>query len=163
MRSFLLSLVVLAGCASNAAELHRSRVAVYQTDPTTLLQATAAAIEAQHYKVDAIDPDEGELVTHDKVFGPDGMTESVGAGDAIQVADRSIVLAFVVKTVPDRDRWRLTVEPKIRRIFVDRPNLDDLTLDDPTTPGWVRTRLEELTIAIHDALAAYEVKSPPTP
>jgi hypothetical protein len=163
--SFLVASGFVAACASNAAELQRARDARYRGDPAAMSQLAAQATEAQHYHVGQIDRDTGAFLTVDKVFGPDGDTESAGAGDTYQIKDRSIVLAFLVSLRPTEDvqTFTLSVEPKIRRAFVDRGNTDELSVDDPTVPGWVHTRIEELTIALHDALAAYELKTPPQP
>jgi hypothetical protein len=151
-----------AGCPPGAAEIKTAREAHYRGPPEALFRGAESAATEQHYKIGEDNPDSGAFITLDKVWGPEGETESTGAGDAIQVRNKSIIIAFVVQVVPaGHDQFAIHIEPKIRRLYSNRPNLDDLEPDDPSLPGWVQGKTDQLTVAIHDALAAYAVPAPP--
>ncbi len=158
---FLTLSLTAAACGPNLADVARARNAQYHADPQVLFQGAIAATEGQHYKIREADPNVDVFITLDKVFSAEGETEGVGFGDSIQARDRSIVLTFVVRVVPAGDHgYAVTLEPQVRRMFLDRSNLDDVAMDDPTMPGWVKTRIDELSVAIHDQLAGYEVTPP---
>ena len=159
MKAHLALVLTLAACGPNAAELKAAHYARYRAEPAALLDGVAAAVTAQRYHVDQVAPDRGELTTIDKIFSAEGQTESVGARDAVDVHNNSIALAFLVRLMPAAG-GAITIEivPSIRRVHSDRPNLDTLSLDDPTLPGWVPVKIDELAIAIHAQLAAYEIK-----
>jgi len=155
------AVLALAACPSvDSAAVKRAHDARYQGDPTALLEAAAEATKAQHYLIDELDRDGGAFTTVDKVWSAEGETESVGNGDAIQVHNKSIFLAYVVRLVPADPGYQIEIEPHIRRYVADHPNLDDVKLDDPTLPGWVPVKIDELSVGIHDALATYEIKTP---
>ena len=157
-------LVSAAGCPPSAAQIKTARDAHYRGPPESLLQGAEEAATEQHYKIRESNPDAGAFITLDKVWSPEGETESTGAGDAIQVRDKSIIIAFVVRVVAaGHDQFAIQIEPKIRRMYASRPNLDDLEPDDPSLPGWVGGKTDELTVAIHDKLAAFAAPAAPAP
>jgi hypothetical protein len=148
-----------AACGPNSAQIQRAREARYHAEPGQLLQGAAAAAEAEHYKIGEVDAEHGAFMTLDKFFTAEGTTESVGADGGIRAADRSIVLAYVVRLAEaDGGGYTIEIQPDVRRYFVDRPNVDPVPAGDPTMPGWVATRTDALAVAIHDQLAAYEAK-----
>ena len=155
--------LVAAACGPNPAQIARARDAHYQGDPAALFQAAEQAATGEHYKIDNDDADQHAFVTANRMYGPEGDLESQGAGGFTQMRDRSIVLQFTVRIVPADHAFAVEVVRHIQRAFVDRPNPDELAVDDPSVPGWVHGRTDELAVAIHDALAAYEVKAPPAP
>jgi hypothetical protein len=158
----LLAASLAGACGPSAAQLARARNARYQGDPAAMLQAVQGAVAA-HYKIEGVDPNEHQLVTENKIFSEDGAVENAGSGGAVQMSDRSIVLQYVVSLVAADDAFAIQIEPHIQRAYTDRSNTDELEPDDPSVPGWVHGRTDELSAAIHDGLASYEVKAPPAP
>ena len=155
--------LVAAACGPNPAQISRARDARYQGDPSAMFQAAEQAAAGENYKIDDQDADAHAFVTANRMFGPEGDLESQGAGGFTQMRDRSIVLQYTVRIVPADRAFAVEIVPHIQRAFVDRPNTDQLAADDPSVPGWVHGRTDQLAVAIHDALAAYEVKAPPAP
>jgi len=157
-----LPLLTVSACGPSAAELQRAHDAHYRGTPIALLDGAEAAALAAYYKVYDRDDGEGTLVTVRKLFTADGGVEGVGTGDVIQYSDRSIALTYVVRVArADDGGFTVEVEPKVQRLFVGRPNPDDVPVGDPTMPGWVIGRTEALTVAIHDRLAEYEARREP--
>jgi hypothetical protein len=153
---------MVTGCAASALEIKRAHEAHYRGPAIQLYMGAARAVDHKHYALDASDPDHGELYTLIKVFSETGDLESAGSDNVIMVSGKSISLSFHVRVVSagDHDEYAIAVEPMIKRIVAGRPNLDDLTIDDPSLPGWVHGRLDELEVEIHDELSDYEVKTP---
>jgi hypothetical protein len=156
----VLTLLLAAACGPDLAQITRAHDAHYQGDPSAMFQAAEEAATGEHYKIDEDDADQRAFVTVNRMYGPEGDLESQGSGGFTQMRDRSIVLQFTVRIVPAEQAFAVEIEPHIQRAFVDRPNTDQLAPDDPSVPGWVHGRTDELAVAIHDALAAYEVRTP---
>jgi hypothetical protein len=154
-----LSVIPVAACGPGAAEIRRARDASYHGDPAVLFDGAVAAAAAELYKIDDADRDAGAFVTHEKFYTAEGMTESAGNNDAVMISDRTIGLVYTIRIVTDdAGGYHVSITPQVHRLFVDRPNADDVPDGDPTYPGWVRARTDALAVAIHDQLAAYEAK-----
>jgi hypothetical protein len=165
MRHFLavaLLASVLAGCGASALEIKRAHEARYHGPAIQLFMGAARAVDHKHYALDASDPDHGELYTLIKVFSETGDLESAGAGNVIQTSDKSIALAFHVRVVTAgaHDAYAIAVDPVIRRFVAGRPNADDVSIDDPSLPGWVHGRVDELEVEINDELSDFQIKTP---
>jgi len=151
-----------AGCPPGAAQIKAARDAHYRGPPEALFQGAEAAAIAKYYKLGETDSAQEAFMTQPKVWGPNGENLTTGAGDAFEVHDNSIVIEYEVRVVAaGHDRYAISIEPHIRRLRAGRPNLDDLKPDDPSLPGWVQGKTDDLTVAIHDNLAAYAVPAPP--
>jgi hypothetical protein len=66
----------------------------------------------------------------------------------------------VVTLLPDGDAWIVKVSPVILRKNSGMPKPDEVKEGDPSLPGWVESRVDQLALDIHKALAAFEVKQP---
>ena len=159
MRAALVACVALAACGPNAAELYKARHAHYHGPPGELLDGAAAAVESEHYTIAGKDPQTGELTTKMKLWAENGDLETPGPGGYTHVQARNIGMVFRVRVTSVGDNaYELAIDTHIERVFADRPNPDVLDPGDPSLPGWVHGRIDDLGVAIHDQLAAYEVK-----
>jgi hypothetical protein len=153
-----MALAALAACGPSAAEIKTAKSAGYSGDPGEMFDIIEATT-AQTYKIGEV-VREGELAlaTVPQWYNPEGGRQSSGAGDYVQVSDRSIQLSMIVRLVDADRRFVVTVEPKTFQHISGSPQPRELRPDDPNLPGWVSGRVDSLHLEIHKALQKYAVQ-----
>lgn len=161
----LLALVLallLAACGGpSTADVRQARAAHYTVRALAAFdQAIQGAQDAQ-WQVDESDPQRLGFRTNAKWFEPDGTSEDRSDDDnAAWVVDGSILLAFVVYVKgSDGDCW-IEINPLVYEKVGGSPQPRQLTIDDPSMPGWVHGKLDNLYVAIHSRLKAHMVGAP---
>jgi hypothetical protein len=154
---------IVTGCAASTAELKRAHDAHYHGPAVQLYMAAARAVDHKHYPLDVADPDHGTLTTATKVYSETGTMDAPGAGGIYDSTGKRYSLSFQVRVVAagEHDEYAIDVEPTMKLLVAGRPNADALALDDPSLPGWLHGRVDELTVEIHDELADYEIPAAP--
>lgn len=161
MRNLVLSITLacaVAACAASRREVEVARTARYRGDQLAMFHAARQAT-ADKYQIAMSDETALRIETTGRWYTPDGLGASERNSDMRDVPDRSIHLKMIVRLVPEGDGWVVAIEPVMMRYFTGRPNPDRLTLDDPSLPGWAHGRVDQLSSAIHRALARYQVLS----
>src|SRR5690242_20461121 len=104
MRSLVfIALAMLVACGPSAAEIKKAKTASYVGDPKEMFEIVIATT-GETYKVADATKDESsfKLITLEQWYSPEGGRQSSGAGDYVQIDDRSIRLQMLVE---------MTVEP----------------------------------------------------
>ena len=164
MRNLVLSALALAAlvaCGPSSKEVATAKSARYQGDKLELFANVKAATEAK-YKLTKSDETSLGLQTEARWFSTEGLAVTPrGEGDMRDVPDKSINIALVVTMLPDGGNWVVKVTPIMARFNQGIPKPEPLKENDPSLPGWVQGKVDELAMAIHGQLAKYEVKGVP--
>lgn len=164
MRNLVLSALALAAlvaCGPSSKEVATAKSARYQGDKLELFANVKAATEAK-YKLTKSDETSLGLQTEARWFSTEGLAVTPRSeGDMRDVPDKSINIALVVTMLPDGSNWVVKVTPIMARFNQGIPKPEPLKEGDPSLPGWVQGKVDELAMAIHGQLAKYEVKSVP--
>ena len=95
-------------------------------------------------------------MTTEQWYSPEGGRQSAGAGDFVQLDDRSILLMLIVEIQQqDLGKETIVVTPKIFQNISGSPKPRELNADDPNVPGWVHGRVDDLTLAIYNNAKKY--------
>ena len=154
----LLTILAVA-CGPSSKEVATAKSARYQGDKLALFQATKGVVEAK-YKLQKSDETTLGMQTLPRWYSPEGLATSAGIDDERDMPDKSIRMALVVTLLPEGDAWFVKVTPVMQRKNAGMPKPDELKEGDPSLPGWVDSKVDQLALEIHKALAQYEVKKP---
>jgi len=163
-----LAACVLVACGPSNGSIKTAKEARYKADKITLFTAAKNATAAK-FEIEKADETRLGFETILRWYNADGLLVSERGGDVRDIPNRAISLKVVVTVLADGDAYVVRVKPLMMRRFKDRPNPDVLSENDPSIPEWMTSKIDLLSVAIHDALAQYEVQSvpgmapPPTP
>jgi hypothetical protein len=166
MRNLVLSVAAMfaiaaVACGPSSKEVATAKSARYQGDKLELFAHVKAATEAK-YKLTKSDENSLGMQTEARWFSTEGLAVTPRAeGDMRDVPDKSINIALVVTLLPDGSNWVVKVTPVMARYNQGIPKPEPLKEGDPSLPGWVQGKVDELSLDIHNALAKYEVKTVP--
>jgi hypothetical protein len=150
--------IVAVACGPSSKEVATAKTARYQGDKIAMFQAVKATVEAK-YKLAKSDETSLGMQTQPRWFSPEGLAASATSDDARDLPDKSMNVALVVTMLPDGDAWIVKVAPLMLRKNAGMPKPDPVKEGDPSVPGWVDSRVDQLALEIHNALAKYEVKT----
>jgi transcription antitermination factor NusG len=155
MRSWIVVLA-LAACGPSASEIKTAQTATYNSTPDQLLNI-AEEVAQENYKIGDVSRD--GFVTAPRWFGPEGDVENAGAGDYVQVRDKSVRVSLHVKVIETAEhRVMVTVTPETIQFLQGSPQPRPLGPDDPYLPPFVKGRAEALTLAIYERAKTMVVK-----
>jgi hypothetical protein len=154
----LLTILAVA-CGPSSKEVATAKTARYQGDKLQLFAATKAVVEAK-YTLTKSDETSLGMQTEPRWFSPEGLTTSSSPDDERDLPDKSIRIALVVQLLPDGGAWIVKVTPLMLRKNKGMPKPDEVKEGDPSVPGWVDSKVDQLSLDIHTGLAKYEVKQP---
>jgi hypothetical protein len=152
----LLSLLALFACGPSSGELKAAKTARYKGDKTAMFNAVKQAVEAK-YQLQKSDENAMGMQTTGRWYTPEGLAASERADDIRDVPDNSLNIALVVTLVPDGDAYVAQVKPLMMRYHAGTPKPEPISEGDPSVPGWATGKVDQLALAIHDALKPYEV------
>jgi hypothetical protein len=149
-------IVALGACGASSAEVKAAQTARYQA-PTETLYDVAKRTTEQDYKIVEEDQRMAIFMTEGQWYNPEGGRESAGAGDYVQLVDRSVMLSMIVEVVEIDDAHSyIKVTPKVFQHISGSPKPRELKPEDPNMPGWIQGRVEELQVAIYKNAKQYE-------
>jgi hypothetical protein len=154
----LLSLFALFACGPSSGELKAAKTARYKGDKVAMFNAVKQATEAK-YQLQKSDENALGMQTTGRWYTPEGLAASERAEDIRDVPDNSLNIALVVTLVPDGDAYVVQVKPLMMRYHAGTPKPEPIGEEDPSVPGWAHGKVDQLALAIHDALKPYEVKT----
>lgn len=148
----------IAACGPSSAEIRTAQTATYKTSPEVLF-GIAEQTAQEDYKIGEVDEKQLMFATQPQWYSPEGGRQSVGAGDFVQLDDRSINLTLVVEVVEmDMGNQAVKVTPKTFQHLSGSPQPRELAADDPNLPGWVHGRADSLQLAIYEHAKQYAAK-----
>jgi hypothetical protein len=152
-------LAVLAACGGGSREAALAKTARYKGDKLEIFNAMKASIESK-YQVAQSDENTLTVITTNRWYTPEGLVTTSGEQDIRQVPDKSLLIGFNVKQVPDGDSFLIVIDARILRIQKGSPAPEPRNLKSADLPGWVPSKADQLALDIHTALAKWEQKSP---
>jgi len=155
MRMMLVMVAAIA-CGPSSSEIKTAKTATYKADPSEVFRI-AQETAAQTYKIAEARPEQLAFMTEMQWYNEEGGRESAGAGDYVQINDKSVQLGLIVEVVQGNE-VRVVVTPKTFQHLSGSPKPRELAPTDPNLPGWVTGRAEQLQLEIHKALEKYAVK-----
>jgi len=153
-----LAAVALAACGPSGKQVATAKQARYQGDRQQIFAVIRQTV-AERYKIEQADEASLAVQTVGRWYNPEGQPISANIGDVRDVPDQSLNVALVVQLLPDGEHDVVSVKASIMRYIKGRPNPDTLEENDPSVPGWVRGKGDNLRVAIYEALRQYEVKA----
>jgi hypothetical protein len=165
MRNLVLSVaamfaVAAVACGPSSKEVATAKSARYQGDKLELFAHVKSATEAK-YKLTKSDETSLGMQTEARWFSTEGLAVTPRGDDMRDVPDKSINIALVVTMLPDGEAWIVKVTPVMARYNQGIPKPEPLKENDPSLPGWVQGKVDELSLDIHKELSKYEVKTVP--
>ncbi len=156
----ILALAQLAACGPSGRDVALAKTARYTGDKLVLFNAIKDTA-ASKYKLAMSDETTLSLQTTGRWYTPEGLVATgSGAADIRQLPDKSINVVLTVKMLPDGNQWVVDVDANMMRYNAGMPNPEQLSLKDPSLPGWASGKVDQLAFDIYDALKRYEVKAP---
>lgn len=150
-------LFALFACGPSGKEMSGAKTARFRGEPVVMFAAAKETTEAK-YKLAMSDETTLHLQTEGRWYTPDGLGLTATMDNLGNVPDRSLFVSLILKLVPDGDAHTVSVTPVIMRYHQGRPNPDKLAPTDPSLPGWVNGKVDQLQFEIYEVLKPYEVK-----
>jgi hypothetical protein len=149
----------VSACGPSSAEIKQAQMASYAGSRAEIFAVIEQAV-GQDYKIADIRRDDGfALVTDRQWYTPEGGRQSAGAGDYVQLDDRSVNLSMLVELVEiDGDRLMVTVTPTTLQYIAGSPQPRELKPDDPNLPPWIHGRVDTLYVELNKRLKQYVVQ-----
>lgn len=155
---YLVLVAWIAACGPSSAEIRTAQTATYQTSAADMYKV-ALQTAAEDYKIGETDEEHAVFATVPQWYSPEGGRQSAGAGDFVQLDDRSVQLSLVVEvTELASDRVTVQVTPVTMQHLSGSPRPRELKPDDPNLPGWVTGRAESLQLAIYNHAKQFTTK-----
>jgi len=140
-----------------------AKQARYQGDKLQLFAAMKSSVEGK-YKLEVSDETKLAMKTIGRWYTPEGTVSNWTPADARGpdrgLPDRSLNISLVAELLPEGDNWIVHIVPVILRFNDGSPKLDPLRPDDPSLPGFVNGKSDELAFAIWKKMQPFEIKSP---
>nr|MBA3820349.1 hypothetical protein [Deltaproteobacteria bacterium] len=153
----VIALAALAACGASGKEIAKAKQARYQGDKLELFAMARTATESK-YKLQKSDETTLGMQTVGRWYSPEGLGVSASTDDERDLVDQSINIAMIVELLPDGDSWVVGVKPVMARYHKGQPKPFPLEQRDPSVPGWVHGKVDQLQFAIYERLQPYEVK-----
>lgn len=163
MRTLSLSIgalvALVVSCGPSGAELKTAQDAHYKGDPSQIYAAVREAAAKSDFPEQM--SDEGNLLwkSAGRWYTPDGQIDSTGGVNPAARQAESIQLAVEVGLVKDGDAFVVIVKPIAGRMRGLSSNPEPMVYNDPGTPGWVHTKVENLQIKIYERLKPFAAPS----
>lgn len=155
-----LVLVLTAACGPSSGQIQQAKTARYQISPQDLLDI-ALQVTQRNYKIDRMAPSgETWFATAAKWYTPTGQSITVGFDDAMKVGEGSVNLSLLVGTVRVGEYSTVAVKAVAQRYKSGMAALEQFGENDPSRPGWVSGREDELAYEIWVAARKYQVQIP---
>jgi hypothetical protein len=158
LASLILGLAIAAGCGPSAAQIADAKSAQYKGDHSQICEIVESVVD-EDYKIGDRQREERLCVirTAPQWYNPEGGRQSAGAGDYVQLSDRSVQLSLTVEvTAPTDDRIFVEITPTTHQYISGSPQPRELAADDPNLPPWVPGRVDSLYMQVHDRLKPYK-------
>jgi hypothetical protein len=160
----IVALAVIAwlhcACGPSTAQIVAAKSARYSGQPSEIFNAVEEVI-LQDYKIGdrQSEPKLLTVMTAPQWYTPEGGRQSPGAGDYVQLSDRSVQLSLKVEVLAASNTSILVeVTPQTLQYLSGSPQPRELRPDDPNLPPWINGRVDSLYVAINERLKPFENK-----
>ncbi|MBA3500354.1 MAG: hypothetical protein H0T65_08275, partial [Deltaproteobacteria bacterium] len=161
MRNLIMTLAVLAACGGpSGKDVAMAKQARYQGDKLELFANMKQTVESK-YKLDVSDETQLAVKTTARWYTPEGLVSNWTPSDVgtqgHKLPDRSLNITLVAQVLPSEGNWVVHIEPVILRFNANQPKLEPVRLDDPSLPGFVKGKSDELAFDVNKKLKQWEV------
>lgn len=163
----VVSVVVMVGgvgCAGpSAAQIRTAKLAQYNAETDQLLDI-AMQVAQRSYKLEPGTIEfKGTFSTVPQWYSAEGMrrgTSNEGNGDyVVNAMGGDIRLSLEVRVVAGpAGTSQIAVIPHTNQLVAGSPQPRSLAPDDPNLPGWVKGRVDQLSVDIYEAAKQFESK-----
>ena len=141
-----------------------AKQARYQGDKLQLFAGMKDTIESK-YKIEVADETQLAVKTTGRWYTPEGLVSNwtpsdVDAAHGHKLPDRSLNITLVAQLLPSEGNYVVSIQPVILRFNANQPKLEPVRVDDPSLPGFVVGKSDELAFDVNKKLKQWEVKSP---
>jgi hypothetical protein len=155
--------IAVLGCGgASSAQVQEARAAKYDAPPEVVFNAVLEAVSSLH-KIAGHDPSQGIIETESKWYTPSGTSAPRGASGGAYVEDGSVLLGFAVGVRGEPGAWHVEVLPLASQVVAGSPQGRQLRPGDPSMPGWVQGKVDNIFVAVHAKLKEYAVGATPAP
>ena len=161
MKNLIITAAILAAACGGPSgrDVAMAKQARYTGDKLQLFAAMKDATESK-YKLAKSDETSLGMQTQARWYSPEGLANTNTDANLQDLVDQSINLTLVVELLPQDDNWIVSVRPVMFRFDRGQPKPQPLDPKDPSVPGWVNGKVDQLHFAIYEKLKQYEVRSP---
>jgi hypothetical protein len=165
MRNLIITAAILAACGGpSGKDVAMAKQARYEGDKLQLFGLMKQAVESK-YKLEVSDETRLSMKTIPRWYTSEGLVSNWTPGDVAadgrhKLPDRSLNIVLVAQMLPENDKWIVHIEPVILLFREGQSNLEPLRPDDPSLPGFVRGKADELAFDVNKKLKQYEVRTP---
>ena len=150
---FLVAVFALVACGPSSAQIKTARSARYNTTASAAFQAGVAALKANDYKIQQVDPVAGRAITEVKWYEVDGTSMSRDSDGRPQMTSAGgIMFAVEIAVQPDGAAFFVQVIPHVQQMKSGYSAPFDIKEGDGAMPGWVTGKIDNLYLSIYDAL-----------
>jgi hypothetical protein len=158
----LMFLLVFVACGPSSAQIKTARTARYQATPHAVFEAAIDACK-ENGGIDQVDEDRAVVFTKSKWYQRDGSTEGETGDGKFMVTDGSVLVSLMVEVKSDGDARWVEITPLVLEHVSGSPQPREIAPDDPSMPGWVEGKVDNLYVAIHDRLKTTALPAEPAP
>lgn len=145
--------LAVAGCGPSNAEIRTARLAVHRVPVDDVLDAAIQAAQAE-YALGGIDAPNRRFATAPQFYSEEGMRLTPGPEGVVQnVRGNSILMHLVVEVKPADGGVVVVVTPRTFQMISWSPKPRELLPNDTSFPGFVKGRVDALTVAIYRRLS----------
>lgn len=162
------TIACIAACGGpSGRDVAMAKQARYAGDKLQLFSIVKQTVEGK-FKLEVSDETKLAVKTTGRWYTPDGLVsnwspeDARGSTDSTRrgTPDRSVNVSMVAQLLPQGEHFILHVEPVVLRFHEGQPKFEPVRPDDPSMPGFVRSKTDELVYDIYQKLKPYELKSP---
>jgi hypothetical protein len=148
----MMGICVMVGCGASNEEIRSAKLAVYRAPIDNVFEAAIQTAQ-EGYSLGGIDAPNHRFATSPQFYSEEGMRLTAGAGDVVQnVRGNSILMHLVVEVFRADGGVSVVVTPRTFQIISWSPKPRELSPNDANFPGFVKGRVDALTLAIYQRL-----------
>jgi len=155
----LLALAV-PSCGPSSQEMKQAKEATYNISGKEMFDI-AMQVTQRNFKIELVGDSKDWFSTKPKWYTPTGSSVTGGAGDFAKAQDGSINCQLKVSIVSDGTNSRVVVKAIAGRYKIGMSALETFNDEDPSKPGWVNGKADQLAFDIWEAAKKYQTTTAP--
>jgi hypothetical protein len=166
--------LAVGSCGPSTRDIALAKTARYNADKLRIFQLTKWVTERK-YQIYQSDETALTIYTKARWHTPEGLGSQwsdpgdvIGVGNNINfvtqrgrpaIRDQSLLIAMIIRILPEAKNWVVYIETKIWRYNVGMPNLEPVDPKRIDLPGWATGKANQLQYEIYNVLKKYQVKN----
>jgi hypothetical protein len=146
-------LLSVVACGPSSAQIKTARTARYTATPHAVLEAVLDACK-ENGGIDELDEGRAVVWTKSKWYQRDGSSEPTTGDNQQLVSGGSVLVSLMVEVKSDGDARWVEITPLVLEHVSGSPQPREIAPGDPSMPGFVDGKVDNLYVAIHGKLKA---------